>query len=250
MSFAQDSPSAAPAGGPRFLTTHWSVVIRAGVDDTADAQAALSELCGVYWYPLYAFVRRLGRSPQDAEDLTQAFFARLLEKNYIAAADQEKGRFRTFLLVALKRFLANRWDREHAQKRGGFATVVSLDQGVAESRFEAEPAHDERPDMLFERQWAMTLLEQVLGRLQAEYAATDRAELFGHLRACLTKDEAALPYAEIGARLNLSEGAVKMAVQRLRVRYRELLREEIAKTVDSPDDIEDELRQLFAVFSA
>jgi RNA polymerase sigma-70 factor (ECF subfamily) len=236
---------AVPAGGPHFVTTHWSVVLRAGGDD-----AALGELCRAYWYPLYAYVRRLGKSPQDAEDLTQAFFARLLEKNYIAAADQEKGRFRTFLLIALKRFLANEWDREHAQKRGGFQTIVSIDHDLAETRFSAEPAHAEQPDVLFERQWAMALLEQVMARLQSEYTDTGRGELFGHLRACLTRDEAALSYVEIGTRLDMSDAAVKMAVQRLRARYRELLREEIAKTVASPDDIEDELRHLFAIFSA
>lgn len=247
MEASDQNRDSVPPGARQFVTTHWSVVIRARQGDTT-AQQALSELCCTYWYPLYAFVRRLGQSPQDAEDLTQAFFTRLLEKNYIAAADQEKGRFRTFLLITLKRFLANEWDRQHAQKRGGFATVISIDQSLAESRFGAEPAHQETPDVLFERQWAMTLLEQVMARLQAEFAATDRAEQFTYLRACLTKDDAALPYAEIGARLGLTEPAVKMAVQRLRARYRELLRDEIAKTVASPDDIEDELRHLFAVF--
>lgn len=232
-------------GAQCFATTHWSVVLRAGGDSEA-----LGELCRVYWYPLYAYVRRLGRSPQDAEDLTQAFFARLLEKNYIAAADREKGRFRTFLLVMLKRFLANEWDREHAQKRGGFQTIISIDQGLAETWFSAEPAHREAPDVLFERQWAMALLEQVMKRLESEYADTDRGDLFAQLRACLTKDDAALPYVEIGERLRISEAAVKMAVQRMRLRYREILREEIARTVDSPDDVADELRHLFAVFSS
>ena len=244
MAETEQSRDSVPPGARQFVTTHWSVVLRAGGDDSTVARAALEELCRAYWYPLYAFVRRQGRSPQDAEDLTQAFFTRLLEKSYIASADQEKGRFRTFLLIALKRFLANEWDREHAQKRGGFATVVSIDQSLAESRFGAEPAHQETPDVLFERQWAMTLLEQVMARLQSDC----RAEEFAYLRACLTKDDAALPYAEIGTRLNMTEAAVKMAVQRLRARYREMLREEIAKTLASPDDIEDELRHLFAVF--
>lgn len=248
MSGRDSGNESALEGARQFVTTHWSVVIAAGRGDSPDGQAALAELCRGYWYPLYAYVRRLGRGPQDAEDLTQAFFARVLEKNFIAAADQEKGRFRTFLLVALKRFLANDWDRQHAQKRGGFATVVSIDQGLAESRFGVEPAHGETPDLLFERQWAMTLLEQVMARLQAECAATDRADRFTLLRGCLTKDDAALPYAEIGARLGMSEAAVKMAVQRLRTRYRELLREEIAKTVASPDDVAAELRHLFSVF--
>lgn len=227
-----------------FVTTHWSVVLKAGNDT-----AALSELCRVYWSPLYAYVRRLGKSPQDAEDLTQAFLARLLEKNYIASADQEKGRFRTFLLIALKRFLANEWDREHAQKRGGFQTIIPIDHAMAESRFGAEPACADQPDVLFERQWAITLLDQVMAQLQAEYTDTDRGELFTHLHPCLTKEDDALPYAEIAAKLGMTEAAIKMALQRLRGRYRELLRTEIAKTVESPDEIEDEIRHLFAVFS-
>ena len=236
-------------GIARFLTTHWSVVIRAGQDPSEASRQALADVCRTYWYPLYAFVRRQGHGPQEAEDLTQEFFARLLEKNYVADADQQKGRFRTFLIIALKHFLANEWDRRHAQKRGGFRTVVSIDHDLAESRFGAELAHHEQPDVIFERQWAMTLLEEVMARLQAEYTATDRKRLFDHLRPCLVKDESALPYAEIGQRLGLTEAAVKMGVQRLRNRYRELLREEIGRTVTSPDEVEGEIEHLFSVFA-
>lgn len=233
-------------GAAYFVTTHWSVVIRAS---GAESEAALEELCRTYWYPLYAFVRRQGHAPSDAQDLTQAFFARLLEKNYVADAQQEKGKFRTFLLVALKRFLADEWGRQHAQKRGGFQTIVSIDQEQAESRLSAEPSHDVSPDLLFERQWALTLLEQARLRLRGEYVASGRTALFEQLEGGLTKNETASPYADIATRLNLTVPAVKMAVQRLRTRYRELLREEIAKTVATPEEIQEEIRHLFSVFS-
>jgi len=172
----------------------------------------------------------------------------MLEKEYLKSATREKGRFRTFLLVALKHFLANDWDRQHAQKRGGFTPVVSIDQEHAEARFAAEPAHHLQPDVLFDRQWAMTLLERTMSRLHDEYLATGRAKLFEFLRDCLARDESALPYAEIAIRLNLTEAAVKMAVQRLRARYREILRAEIADTVSSPEEIEEEIRHLFSTF--
>ena len=235
-------------GANPFVTTHWSAVVKAGAVDSAEASQAISELCQAYWYPLYGFIRRQGHSPEDAEDLTQAFFTRMLEKNYLADARQDKGKFRAFLLMALKRFLANEWDRQHAQKRGGFQTLVPIDHTLAESRLSAEPIHDLQPDVLFERQWAMTLLEQVMGRLQEEYVATGRAKLFEYLRSCLAKEESALPYAEIAARLNLTEAAVKMAVHRLRARYREILRLEIGKTVASSEEIEEEIRHLFSTF--
>ncbi len=231
-----------------FATTHWSVVLSAQDKDSPRSAEALEALCRVYWYPLYAYARRAGHSPADAEDLTQGFFARLLEKDYLKSAAREKGRFRTFLLTALKRFLANEWDRQHAQKRGGFAPVVSIDQEMAESRFTAEPAHQLQPDVLFDRHWAITLLERTMARLQEEYGATGRASLFDHLRGCLVRDESSLPYAEIAARLNLTEAAVKMAVHRLRLRYREILQAEIAQTVSAPEEIEEEIRHLFAAF--
>ncbi len=230
------------------MTTHWSVVLSAQERDSARSDAALETLCRTYWFPLYAFARRQGHTAHDAQDLTQEFFARLLKKEYLKSAEREKGRFRTFLLVALKRFLANEWDRQHAQKRGGFATVVSIDQELAESRFASEPTHNLQPDVLFDRQWAMTLLERTMSQLQDEYLTSGRARLFELLQGCLARDESALPYAEIAARLNLTEAAVKMAVQRLRARYREILREQIAGTVSSPAEIEEEIRHLFSTF--
>lgn len=243
-----EAPKTSPAAGGQFTTTHWSAVVRAGRFDSAEATEALNELCQVYWPPLYAFARRQGCAAPEAEDLTQAFFARLLEKHFVAKAEPEKGRFRTFLLTLFKRFLANEWNRCHAQKRGGFQPVVSIDADLAESRLQAGPACPEQPDLLFERQWALTLLDQVMIRLQHEYVESGRARLFELLEACLVRDEAALPYADIGANLRLSEAAVKMAMQRLRARYRAVLREEIAKTVASPDEVEAEIRDLFAAF--
>jgi RNA polymerase sigma-70 factor (ECF subfamily) len=233
---------------PAFVTTHWSIVLSARDQDSPKSSEALEALCRTYWFPLYAFVRRQGRSPHDAQDSTQEFFARLLEKGYLNSATQDRGRFRTFLLVALKRFLANEWDRQQAQKRGGATLVLPIDPELAESRFMAGPAHELQPDLLFDRQWALTLLDRTMLRLQEEYVSSGRAKLFELLRGCLTKDESALPYVEIATRLNLTEPAVKMAVQRLRARYREILRAEIADTVAGPEEIEEEIRHLFSTF--
>ena len=233
-----------------FVTTHWSVVLTARGENPSKSSEALEALCRTYWFPLYAFVRRQGRSPHDAQDLTQEFFARLLEKGYLNSAAQEKGRFRTFLLLALKRFLANEWDRQQAQKRGGSARIIPIDPELAESRFVAGPAHELQPDLLFDRQWALTLLDRTMTQLHDEYVSSGRAKLFELLRGCLSKDESALPYVEIAARLNLTEPAVKMAVQRLRARYREILRAEIADTVAGPEAVEEEIRHLFSSFGS
>jgi RNA polymerase sigma-70 factor (ECF subfamily) len=216
--------------------------------DSPQCAEALAKLCGDYWFPLYAFVRRQGHRPHDSQDLTQEFFARVLEKGFLKSAEREKGRFRTFLLVAIKRFLANEWDRQHAQKRGGFVPVVSMDQEQAESRLDLELAHNLQPDVQFDRQWAVTLLERTMKRLQEEYVTSGRARLFEFLRSALAREESAMPYAEIASQFNLSEAAVKMAVQRLRARYRELLRAEIAGTVSSEEEIEEEIRHLFSTF--
>jgi RNA polymerase sigma-70 factor (ECF subfamily) len=231
-----------------FLTTHWSLVLRAAKQDSASAQDALCELCRAYWYPLYGYVRRQGHSPHDAEDLTQGFFARLLEKNYVADAQRDKGKFRTFLLTALKHFMANEWDRQHARKRGGFSAVVNIDQASAESRLEWDLRDEAQPDVLFERQWATTLLEHVMTELGREYVESGRAKLFEVLRGCLAKEADARPYKEIAAELKVSEAAVKTAVQRLRARYRDLLRVEIARTVSSESEIDGELRYLMGAF--
>jgi RNA polymerase sigma-70 factor (ECF subfamily) len=236
-----------PAAG--FAPTRWSVVLAAGGTTSVPAQDALATLCQAYWYPLYAYVRRQGHAPHDAEDLTQEFFRRLLEKQYLAGIRQEGGRFRSFLLTALKRFLANEWDRSRARKRGGGQTVVSLDCAEAESRLNLEAAHDLTADRIYERQWAQTLLEQVLAELRAEYNAAGRGALFDAIGGSLSQPRGAMPYADIAVRLNTTEAAVKMAVRRLRARYRELLRATIAQTVSDPEEIEEEIRHLFATFS-
>ncbi|HOX56411.1 MAG TPA: RNA polymerase sigma factor [Candidatus Paceibacterota bacterium] len=246
MSLATPTPT--PASDAWFVTTHWSVVLSAREKDSPQSVAALETLCRTYWYPLYAYLRRQGRRPHDAQDLTQGFFARLLQKDYLQAAAREKGKFRTFLLMALKRFVANEWDREHAQKRGGFAPVVPIDQEFAESRFAADPSLNVQPDVLYDRQWAMTLLERAMSQLREEYVASGRAKLFEYLQSCLVRDESALPYGEIAARLNLTESAVKMAIHRLRARYREILRDEVAHTVSSREEVEEEVRHLFSAF--
>jgi RNA polymerase sigma-70 factor (ECF subfamily) len=227
-----------------FLTTHWSVVQNARATDSKQAKAALETLCRAYWYPLYAFVRRLGHSPHDAEDLIQGFFAQCIEKRYLHTADQKKGRFRSFLLIALKRFLANEWDRARTRKRGGDRAIISLD---AEQRYAAEPSESLSPDKLYERRWALTLLENVLTQLKAEQAAAGRLAVFTELQPVLTSR--GTPYATLAARLGLSEGAVKVAVHRLRQRYRELLEHEIANTVTSPAEIDEERRYLLRILS-
>ncbi|HUD48201.1 MAG TPA: sigma-70 family RNA polymerase sigma factor [Candidatus Baltobacteraceae bacterium] len=248
MGMNSGSPTPLPESNAWFVTTHWSVVLSAQDPQAAGWREALESLCCTYWYPLYSYARRGGQSPSDAEDLTQGFFARLLEKNYLKAAARDEGRFRTFLLVALKRYLANEWDRQHAQKRGGFAQFVAIDQDLAESRISCEPVHNLSPDLLFDRQWAMTLLERTMSQLREEYVAVGRGPLFECLRSCVAKEESAMSYAEIAGRVNLTEAAVKMAIHRLRVRYREILRQEVAHTVSRPEEIEEEIRHLFLAF--
>ena len=227
-----------------FVTTHWSVVLAAGRSDSTRARAALEKLCRNYWYPLYAFVRRLGHSAEDAEDLVQSFFTICLEKNYLGAAEQSKGRFRSFLLIALKRFLANEWNKARAQKRGGSHTAISLDGLTAEQRYALEPADHLSADKLFDRRWALTLLDQVVARLRDEQADAGKLEQFEQLKECITSAGRGEPYAEIAARLGTSEGAIKVTAHRLRQRYRELLEEEIANTVATPGEVEEERRHL------
>jgi RNA polymerase sigma-70 factor (ECF subfamily) len=227
-----------------FPTTLWTVVLRAGRDEPGQVRAALAQLCEAYWYPLYSFVRRRGYSPHDAEDLTQAFLAHLLEKHGLERADPTLGRFRTFLLASLKNFLANDWDRAHARKRGGGQTIVSLEQGIGEPRYQLEPSHDWTPERHFERQWAVTLLDHVLAALRQEYHTEGKGDLFEELKTVLTGQPGA--YADMAARLRRSEGAIKVAVHRLRHRYRELIRARVAETVGA-GDVEDELRHLVAV---
>lgn len=243
-------PEPSPGPASAFATTQWTLVLHAGRPDSPDAARALAVLCTSYWYPLYAFVRRQGKSAHDAQDLTQEFFARLLEKNYLAQVSREKGRFRSFLLAALKNFLANEWDKVRAQKRGGDRTFVPLDATAAESRYAVEPADALSPDKIFERRWALTLLDRAIELLRAEYVKGGRGPLFDELKGCLTGDGSTVSYAELAARLATTEGAIKVAVHRLRQRYREVLRAEVANTVAQPGDVDDELRQLFAALSA
>jgi RNA polymerase sigma-70 factor (ECF subfamily) len=245
----QDEVDARPAAGAAFVTTHWSVVTAAGHANTTRSRDALARLCQAYWHPLYAYVRRLGHSPPDAEDLTQEFFTRLLAKNYLAAADESRGRFRSFLLSALKHFLANEWDKAQAQKRGGGMIPIQMDFTAAETACHFEPADNLTADKIFERRWALTLLDQVLRRLREEYTSSGREKLFEQLKPTLTEASHAVRYAEIALRLGTSEGAVKVAVHRLRQRYRQVLRAEIAETVASPGEVEDELKSLFAALA-
>jgi RNA polymerase sigma-70 factor (ECF subfamily) len=240
----QDSPTAAPG---RFGRTHWSLVAVAKGSDTPESQAALEKLCRNYWLPIYAFVRRQGHSPHDAQDLTQEFFARLLGKRFFAGADPAKGRFRSFLLGALKHFLANEWDKARAQKRGGGAPAVPLQLETAETRYGHEPADNTTPEQSYEHRWALALLEEVLRRLAGEYQQEGRADLFAELNFCLVGERAAQPYAELATKLGVTEGTVKSFVHRLRQRYRQVLREEIANTVAAPGEVDEELRHLFTV---
>lgn len=235
--------------GPVFVTTHWSVVLNAGRSDSTHARAALEKLCKTYWHPIYAFVRRQGHSPHDAQDLTQEFFARLLEKNSLGDVDPCRGRFRSFLLASLKHFLANEWDRARAQKRGGGQVLIPIDAKSAESSRGFDPADNLTAEKIFERRWALTLLELVLQRLGEEYVGDGKEQLFERLKPTLTEASRTVPYSEIAARLGVSEGAVKVAVHRLRQRYRELVREEIAQTVAAPAEIEAEIRYLITVMS-
>ena len=241
--------SDAGAGRPIFVTTHWSVVLSARQKDSPETAAALETLCRTYWYPLYAYVRRQGHSPPDAQDLTQGFFARLLQRDYLKAAAREKGRFRTFLIVALKRFMANEWDRARAQKRGGSQPPLSLDTELAEERYRIEPADNATADGIFERRWALTLLDRTMTRLREQFTGAGNAKEFERLKACLTAERGDISYGEIAGALGLNEGAVRVAVHRLRKRFREIFREEIAHTVSSADEIEEEVRYLMGVLA-
>ena len=229
----------------RFASTRWSLVAAAGHASSPGAQEALATLCGVYWYPLYAFARRQMPNRDDAQDLTQGFFAQLLEKDYLHTAQPERGKFRSFLLTAFKRYLARERDRATAQKRGGGRSLFTLDFQNGESRYHLEPVDNATPEKIFERRWALTLLEQTLARLRQEFELAGKQRLFEALKGTLTGDGAPGPYATLVRELEMSEQAIKVAVHRLRKRYGELLRAEVAETVAAPADIDDELRNLF-----
>jgi RNA polymerase sigma factor (sigma-70 family) len=251
-SFQAASPGATgdePSPRAAFATTHWSVVLSAGGHDSAQSSKALEQLCRVYWYPLYAYARRRGSSVEDAQDLTQEFFARLIGRNWLARADRTRGRFRTFLLVAMERFLANEWDRARARKRGGGLPNLPLPLDTAETRYSAEPVDPRTPEQSFERRWAIALLDEVLRQLEEQQRAEGKDAQFAALKTCLVGNRAALPYKEIAAAAGLSEGAVKVTVHRLRQRYRELLRAEIAHTLTSAEDVDLEMRHLFRVLA-
>jgi len=244
-------PSAPSTSAPSdiFATTHWTVVLAAGQRSTPQADRALEELCRAYWFPLYAYVRRRGHSKEDAEDLTQAFFARFLEKNYLAGLSAERGRFRAFLLASLKHFLANEWDKSRRQKRGGGVTPLSLDWQTADTQFQIAATAGPGPDKAFDREWAVALLAKVIERLQAECEADGGGKQFAQLRIFLTAGTGELSHAAAAKALGLDEGAVRVAVHRLRKRYRQLLRDEIAQTLADTADVDEEMRALFGAFA-
>jgi len=220
--------------------------VEAGLNDSPKAFGAMTELCRAYWYPLYAYVRRKGYPAPDAQDLTQEFFARLLARNSLTVADRQKGKFRSFLLGTFEHFLAKEWRRAHAEKRGGGRAVFCLDEMDAENRYLREPAHELTPAKIFDRRWATTLLAQAMARLGEECRASQKGELFEKVEALLSGDPAEAPYAEMAGSLNMTEGALKVAVHRLRQRYGELVRAEIAQTVAGPAEVDQELRDLLA----
>jgi RNA polymerase sigma factor (sigma-70 family) len=232
-----------------FPVTRWTVILAAGATPSPESAAALERLCQAYWYPLYAFVRRGGHSPPDAQDLTQEFFAHLLEHNWIARADRHKGRFRSFLLMAMKRFLSKEWDKAKTLKRGGQVRLVPLQFNTAETRYSQEVGDTSTPEQVFEKQWALTLLESVLSLLRQDFAQEGKGALFQALEPCLIGSREAQPYAELAAKLGMTEAAVKMAVSRLRERYRACLKEEIGHTVASVAEVDEELGHLFRVLS-
>jgi RNA polymerase sigma-70 factor (ECF subfamily) len=244
---SNDPPFAngAPPAPVHFETTQWSLVVAAKDRASPEARQALAALCEAYWYPLYAFIRRQGHSSEEAQDLTQEFFARLLEKDFLAMVDRQKGKFRSFLLACCKHFLVNEGERARATKRGGGRSIFSIDRNDAELRWSRELAGRAPADRLFERRWALALLDQVLFQLREECVKRDQGEHFERLKIFLTRDRAGISYAQAAGELQLSEGGVRVAVHRLRRRYRELLRQEIARTVHEAADVEAEIRDLF-----
>lgn len=233
--------------GQWFATTHWSVVLAAADASTDDALAALEKLCRTYWFPLYAFVRRQGYDPEESKDLTQGFFARLLEKKYLEQVDRRKGKFRSFLLASLRHYLSDERDRARAAKRGGGRPVISFDACDAEQRYLLEPADESSPDKVFDRRWAFALLNEARRRLREEYTAAGKQELFEALTGTDARGDGASTYAHLAARWNMTESGVKSAAHRLRQRYHELVREEVSQTVSSAAELEEEIRHLISV---
>jgi RNA polymerase sigma factor (sigma-70 family) len=233
----------------RLPTTHWSTLGRVG--DAADpaSRAALEQLCRDYWFPLYAFIRARGHEAHEAGDLVQGFLADLLERGDLAKLDQSKGRFRSFLRAACDHYLANRRDHERAEKRGGAASIISIDRLDAEARYAREPSHELTPERLFERQWALALLSRVLERLEAESVSEGKKDLFDQLRPALQGDDLVPTYRTIGDELGMTEGAVRVAAHRVRLRYRELLREEVGRTTDEPEGVDEEIGELLVALA-
>jgi RNA polymerase sigma factor (sigma-70 family) len=232
-----------------FVTTHWSIVLTAKQGEPNEVGIALEKLCRAYWWPLYAFVRRRGYEAHDAQDLTQEFFARLLAQDFLRAVDRSKGKFRSFLLAAMEHFLAKEWRRTNAQKRGGKFSFVSIDDETAEQPYLQLSSSDPSPEKTFDQQWALTLLNQAVTRLSHEFVADGKSRLFEEIKVFLTGEKKAASYAELAARLGTTEAALKMAVSRMRQRYVELLRAEVANTVNDPKDVEEEWRSLAAALS-
>jgi RNA polymerase sigma factor (sigma-70 family) len=230
----------------RFATTHWSVVLAAREGFSPDTQAALEQLCGTYWFPLYAYVRRQGHDSHEAQDLTQEFFLRLLDKQYLRRADAARGRFRTFLLTSLKHFLVNEWEKARTAKRGGGQSVLPCDYGDAERRYLAEPVDDLTTDRIFEKRWAMALVERTLDRLRGEYSAANKLSLFEELKEHVWGGGGD-SYRDLAVRLETTEGALRIAAHRMREHFRRLLREEVAHTAATTEEIDAELRHLISV---
>ncbi len=237
-----------PPGGNRvFATTQWSLVVAAAKNDSVSgSKEALEQLCENYWYPLYAYVRRRGFSPDESSDLTQAFFAQFLEKNSIEHADPERGKFRTFLLTSLKNFISNQWRSEQALKRGGHLKKISLEISRGEEKYALEPVDETTAEKLFDRRWAMTLLSAAFDKLQSEYAQNGKQELFDQIKPYLVGNNDNVPYRQVAESAGITENAVKVSVHRLRKRCGLLLREEIAQTVNSEDEVDEELREMSA----
>jgi RNA polymerase sigma-70 factor (ECF subfamily) len=242
---AEQPSKATGQGAGVFETTHWSVVVHAGDSRSPEADSAMERLCRTYWYPLYVFVRRKGHSHEDASDLTQAFFAKFLEKRYLKSVDASLGKFRTFLLTSMTNFLANEWDKSQAQKRGGGQRVISFDDATAEERYQLEPVQQTTPETLYERRWAQTVMGMVLDRLAKE---TD-TKRFDALKPFLLEDKGARSYDEAAAQLGMSVTAITSAIYRMRTRFSALLVEEVSNTVDTPEGVEPELRHLLATLS-
>ena len=238
------NPRSSTAQSPAFPNTRWSIVLAATQTETTDATVALEALCRAYWYPLYAYARRSGQSPHDAQDLAQEFFARLLAHRWLADADREKGKLRTFLITAFKNFMAKEWRRAAAEKRGNAQTPLPLDTSIAESRYRADAMPTHAADAAYDRQWALTLLHVTIDRLSAEFVERGRLDHFEALKECLMADRGSFDYRAIATRLGGGEGAARVAVHRLRKRFREIFREEVAQTVSEGTDLEAEMRHL------